>query len=296
MNNSFKSVLITGANGFLGSHLVKCFLNLNYKVIILIRTSSNLFRIKDCINSLIVYNIDKEKLSDIFNETKPDLVIHTACNHGKNNTLKIDVIKTNLVFGLDVYEQSCLNETSFFINIDTALPRTINNYSLSKAQFKEWLKLDSSIKVANIRIDLIYGANDNENTFLTWLINSMKSNSNQKIKLTSGIQKRDFIYISDVVDAIKLIVKKVNVLDHYSEIDLTTGQFIMVKDFIEKITSMLESKSQITVKKRISFDEIPYRNNEIMKPHLNDAFIRSLGWKPKVSHEKGILKTLKEFK
>ena len=296
MDKSIKSVLITGATGFLGSHLTKCFLNLNYRVIILIRSSSNLFRIKDYTPIPIIYNIDKEELSDIFHNEKPDIVIHSACNYGKENTPLIDVIKTNLVFGLDVFEQACLNKTNFFINIDTSLPKTINNYSLSKAQFKEWLKLDSRIKISNIRIDLIYGANDNQNTFLSKLINSMKSNSKQKIKLTSGLQKRDFIYVTDVVDAIKIIVKKEHLLDHYSEIDITTGRFVMVKDFIEKIISKLESKSQILIKKRLGFGEISYRNDEIMEPSLSGSFIKAFGWTPKVTHEEGILKILEQYK
>jgi len=188
------------------------------------------------------------------------------------------------------------NNKYFKLNFPHSLPKTINNYSLSKAQFKEWLKLDSRIKISNIRIDLIYGANDNQNTFLSKLINSMKSNSKQKIKLTSGLQKRDFIYVTDVVDAIKIIVKKEHLLDHYSEIDITTGRFVMVKDFIEKIISKLESKSQILIKKRLGFGEISYRNDEIMEPSLSGSFIKAFGWTPKVTHEEGILKILEQYK
>lgn len=55
-------------------------------------------------------------------------------------------------------------------------------------------------KMINIKIEHMYGALDDENKFIYWLINKLKQNV-EKIDLTSGVQKRDFIYIDDIVSA-----------------------------------------------------------------------------------------------
>jgi len=52
-----------------------------------------------------------------------------------------------------------------------------------------------------MKIEHIYGPKDDNNKFVTWLINEFLSHK-QEIKLTKGGQKRDFIYVEDIAEII----------------------------------------------------------------------------------------------
>jgi nucleoside-diphosphate-sugar epimerase len=74
-----QKVLLTGATGFLGSHLVRALLAEKYELIILKRSFSDISRIEGVINEADVYDIDRCPLEQQFKEHKKiDFVIHTA--------------------------------------------------------------------------------------------------------------------------------------------------------------------------------------------------------------------------
>ncbi len=74
--------------------------------------------------------------------------------------------------------------------------------------FVEWLKYFSDrIKVVNLKLEHMYGPKDDDSKFVTWITNQMLNNISS-IDLTEGTQKRDFIYIDDVVDAYMLMLEK----------------------------------------------------------------------------------------
>ena len=59
-------ILISGINGFLGSHLARKLLKLGYKVVGLKRSSSNLHRISDIVDKVKIYDIDIVGLEEPF--------------------------------------------------------------------------------------------------------------------------------------------------------------------------------------------------------------------------------------
>lgn len=62
-----KTVLVSGATGFLGSHLVKTFLANGYNVIALKRKGSNLHKIEQYMDSIIIYDIESyNSINNIF--------------------------------------------------------------------------------------------------------------------------------------------------------------------------------------------------------------------------------------
>ena len=188
MSKSF--ILLTGGTGFLGSHQIEAFIKKSYKVILLIRKSSNLSRIKNLLNNLIIINIDSEPLKDIFKKYKINYVVHLACNYGKNNKSKKELTQSNIIFGQDLCKNAILNNVRFFINIDTMLPENLNNYSSSKKIFSNWLKLQSNqIKIVNLKVDYIFGPKNNKDSFVNLLIYKFINNVNE-VRLTSGLQKK----------------------------------------------------------------------------------------------------------
>ncbi|WP_304546531.1 NAD-dependent epimerase/dehydratase family protein [Sulfurimonas microaerophilic] len=281
------TVLLTGSTGFLGSYLLKYFVNAGYKVIALKRTTSDTYRIDKYLDRVTTYNVDTINVNMIFNKHQIDIVINTVTNYGRKDTNISSIIDTNLMFGLKVLEASIDARVRAFINTDTLLERNINTYSLSKAQLVDWMQFlsNKNTKIINVKIEHMYGPLDDENKFIYWLINQLKQNIDQ-IDLTSGIQKRDFIYIEDIVSAYNTIIENIEKLSNYEEFELGAGESIEVKTFIEKIYSELSNKQSLSTK--LNFGAIAYRENENMNMIANIEKLKQLGWAPKTSIENGI--------
>ena len=289
-----KTILLTGATGFLGSHLLESFISKKFNVIILKRSTSSTLRISHLFNKISFYDVDLlSSLDNIFVQNKVDIIVHTACSYARNNENLIEIINTNLLFGINLMELAIKFKVKTFINTGSLLPRDVNSYSLSKAQLSDWLKISSSkIQVINLKIEHMYGPKDDNKKFLPWLIDQML-NGTEKINLTSGIQKRDFIYIDDVVAAYNLIINKSEKLENWNEFDIGTGSFVSVKDFVVQIAKELENKHNIKIIPRLNFGIINYRESDIMIPELNNSRLLNLGWVPKISLKEGIKKVLK---
>lgn len=291
-----KKILLTGATGFLGSHLLESFVSQGFDVAVLKRSTSDLWRISQLLYKVRIYNIDKIKLKAIFEEFKPEIIVHTACSYGRENESIIDVVNTNLIFGLQLLEESLKNNVKTFINTDSLLPRNINDYSLSKAQFTDWLqKRSDQIQVVNFKIEHMYGVKDDDKKFIPWLIHKMIF-SDEEINLTSGIQKRDFIYVTDVSNAYNLIIQKCESLPFWNEFEIGTNTFTEVKKIVLIIAKLLEKKYNKTIVPRLNFGSIPYRKEEIMIPQLDNTKLIEQGWEQKVAVEEGVNKIIKEYK
>ncbi|EAJ0637158.1 NAD(P)-dependent oxidoreductase, partial [Campylobacter jejuni] len=99
-----KCILVTGINGFLGSYLAKRLSN-EYQVIGLKRSSSNCIRIKG-LKNLIVYDIDRIAIKDIFNKHCFKAIFHTATCYGRKNEPLSVIVKANLLLGLELIENA----------------------------------------------------------------------------------------------------------------------------------------------------------------------------------------------
>ncbi|RBQ32729.1 epimerase [Arcobacter sp. FW59] len=289
------TILLTGVTGFLGSYILKSFVNSGYEIIALKRTTSNTYRIDNYLKKVTLYDIDKVTLEDIFKNHKINIVINTVTNYGRIDNKILSILDTNLIFGLKLLEESVNANAKAFINTDTLLERNINAYALSKSQLVDWMKFlsNKNTKMINIKVEHMYGSLDDENKFIYWLINKLKQNV-EKIDLTSGVQKRDFIYIDDVVSAYKTIIENIESYSDYEEFELGSGNSIEVKKFVKQIVKELKLKQEINTK--LNFGAVSYRDNENMEMKADIQKLTNLGWKAKVSIEDGIKKILKEKK
>lgn len=279
-------ILISGINGFLGSHLARKLLKLGYKVVGLKRSSSNLHRISDIVDKVKIYDIDIVGLEEPFANQKIDVVINTVTNYGRKKESVYEIVNTNLLFSLR------LLEISTFFNTDTLLYKYLNSYSLSKKQFVEWLKVFShKIKVVNLRLEHMYGVGDDKTKFVSWIIESLLKNKDC-INLTKGEQKRDFIYIDDIVNAYIIMLQNFSNFEAFTEFDVGTGEQISVRNFVETIYGKILTKKSI--KTALNFGALPYREGEFMDIIEDVKPLYDLGWKPQVSIEEGISKILKE--
>lgn len=288
-----KTILLTGATGFLGSHLLEALLEKNYNVLVLKRGSSNTWRINHLVGRFKSYDIDKVPLEKPFKENKIDIVIHTAINYGRTGERISDMVEANLVFPLKLLEVATSFNTNTFFNTDTLLYKYLNPYTLSKNHFAEWLKVFSDkIKVINFRIEHMYGEKDSDNKFVIWLINEFL-HEKEEVSLTKGEQKRDFIYISDVVNAYLKILENLEKLNSFNNIDIGTGKFYTIKDFVIKTKEAVEKVSGKKVKTSLNFGAIPYRKGELMEVEEDISMLVALGWNPKTDLSDGLSKVVK---
>lgn len=291
------SVLLTGPNGFLGSHILEALLLNGYGVTILKRTKSDLWRIQSLIHKVRSYDVDTHGIEIAFSENKFDFVIHTACNYGRNQTSSSKIVETNILLGIKLVESCIKFDVKAFISTDTFFNNKQFNqnylraYTLSKKQFEEWLiEISNKIKIINLNLHHMYGPKDDSSKFIPWVINQLKENADE-IKLSSGLQKRDFIYVTDVVSAYLIILEKNFLFGNYTKLDVGTGQIQNLKFFLEKLDSIFKRKNPSNNTKLV-FGAIPEREEEINQIKIDISNLLNLGWKPKVSIETAINKII----
>jgi CDP-paratose synthetase len=288
---SNKNILLTGATGFLGSHLLRSFLHKGWSVSIIKRSFSNTQRIQDLLPRVATLDIDTEPLESIFEQCGPfDAVVHTATSFGRNNETAGQVMAANLVFPLKLLETATFFNTTTFFNTATILYAYLNSYALSKRQFEEWGKVFSNqekIGFVNLKLEHMYGPGDDASKFTTFIFESLKNNVPQ-IELTPGEQKRDFIYIDDVVAAYVILLEKQVKDAVFSEYEIGSGKAVSIRKFVEIVKEIAGSKTKLL------FGAREYREHEIMFSQAGIKKLQETGWQPKVSLDQGILKSLQE--
>ncbi|WP_315060718.1 NAD(P)-dependent oxidoreductase [Capnocytophaga leadbetteri] len=281
-------VLLTGATGFLGSHLLKALVSKGYEVVVLKRSTSDMWRLKGFENAFKSYDIDRVPLQTAFEEQPIDTVIHTACVYGRKGESIQKILETNLMFGIELLNTAINFNTRIFFNTGTLLDRQINAYALSKNQFEEWLQVASDkIQVINLKLEHMFGEQDGNDKFTTWILNELKREK-PTIPLTAGTQKRDFIYIDDVVSAYLTCLEQATQLKAFNDIEVGTGVLTPVKTFVTLVKSTLEKLKGSPIESQLNFGALPYREGEIMEPQVDNSVLCSLGWQPKRSLEENI--------
>ena len=283
-----KTILLTGATGFLGSNIIKKLITENYDVIVLKRSFSNTYRIDDISDYIKSYNIDRVDMDDIFAENKIDIIIHCATNYGRRDIKPLSLMQANLTMPLQLLELGKETRVSCFINTDTILDKRVSYYSLSKNQFREWLELYAKEMICcNVALEHFYGPYDDNTKFVSYIIDSILNNA-KKIDLTEGNQERDFIYIDDVVHAFITIIKNIEKLKKgFLKYEIGTGKSVKLKNFVKLVKSIAQNKDT-----KLNFGAIPYRENEIMNSKADITEICKLKWKPRFTLEEGLRRTI----
>jgi nucleoside-diphosphate-sugar epimerase len=296
MQNYNSTILLTGATGFLGSSILRKLVALDYSVIIIKRSNSNISRIKDIIElkKIKICNVDNEDLKLIFGENKINCIIHSATEYGRGDTENATVFESNVIFPMKLMELAIKHGVGCFINTDSYFNKSripysgLFNYSLSKRTFLVWLKTFSKqIKIINITLEHLYGPNDSNTKFMEYVIQEIGVKKVAQIDLTQGLQMRDFVFIDDVVDAYLLLVEHGLTQNFaYQNYEIGTG----VSSEISKVVLLIKEISKSgTI---LSLGKLPYRSGEIMDSKANISKMRSLGWFPKYDLEQGITKIL----
>ncbi|TBN06513.1 NAD(P)-dependent oxidoreductase [Hyunsoonleella flava] len=289
-----QSLFITGADGFLGHHLVLQ-LAKTYNVIGLVRSPKNLKRLKVGEITLCSTN---EPLDEVFEQYQPIGIVHTATKYGRTGESVPSLLDVNVDLPIHLLELSQKYNAKIFINIGSFITQGkgynyLQDYALSKKQCSQWLKLIANkadtCKVIDFTLYHPYGPRDAESKFVSSMVKAIKGKT-PFIDLTPGEQKRDFIYVGDVVTAIELALKKyADLKAPYTQTDLGTGSSCSLRYFVETLKAVSGNEET-----DLRFGNLPYRENEIMEAKANPDLLNIWGWKPIYTLDEGLLLTLEQ--
>lgn len=288
------TILITGINGFLGSYLARN-LTKKFTVIGIENNVINLQRIEDL--QLKVYDSEKN-LNEIFTKHDINYIIHAATVYKRNSDIpNQSIIETNILLPIKLLELAkdyqCFR---LFINIDSFFAKSgfrqsyLQEYTMSKRQVLTWLKLMSvDTYVINMQLEHIYGEGDSKSKFIPSII--LKLFNSDKILLTKGDQRRDFVYIEDVYRAFLTIIQDTKERRAgFENIEVGMGHSISIKDVVLMLKSLTGSNSELI------FGALEDDPNKIEDSFANTKILSDLGWYPLFSRIEGFTAVIESLK
>jgi nucleoside-diphosphate-sugar epimerase len=286
------NLIITGASGFLGSELALHFLNEGHRVGLLLRATSKLTRLQGREEEFYLRRCGSDQdIREFLRDFKPDVVIHTACAYGRKDEDLVAVSDANYRLGVVILQALlCLEKPVTFMNSGTVLEKNVSLYSLTKLQFADVGRFIASqsadkLQFFNLLLQHMYGPGDEPSKFPTHVLRVCQRNE-PSLKLTAGEQKRDFIYIDDVVSAYAVLLKKRRKLANVVDIELGSGVASSVREFVQTVHRITASETELL------FGSLPYRANEPMYLQADISYLNSLGWHPRFDLESGLLRIL----
>ncbi|ECW2114061.1 CDP-paratose synthase [Salmonella enterica] len=263
-------ILIMGAFGFLGSRLTSYFES-RHTVIGLARKRNN----EATINN-IIYTTENNWIEKIV-EFEPNIIINSIACYGRHNEPATALIESNILMPIRVLE-SISSLDAVFINCGTSLPPNTSLYAYTKQKANE---LAAAIidkvcgKYIELKLEHFYGAFDGDDKFTSMVIR--RCLSNQPVKLTSGLQQRDFLYIKDLLTAFDCIINNVNNFPKFHSIEVGSGKAISIREYVETVKNITKSNSII------EFGVVKERANELMYSCADIAELEKIGWKREFS-------------
>ena len=289
------NIFLTGSTGFLGLALAEKLIEQGHQVFGLVRANSSVEK-KNKLKNLGATLISSDSYIDTLSLYEIDCVVHTATNYGRNNPILSEIFESNLILPLQILKDIAKTGKNItFINTDSSFNKDnyiyspLIDYSLSKKSLLDWLiYFSNQLPIVNMRIELMYGPNDGVDRFISSIIKKLLDPQTQKINLSPGLQIRDFIYISDVVDAFSLLIENVTGerQHNFIEYQIGTGVGITIKDLVQQIATISESKAELI------FGALNYRQNEIMSSVSDKSFQYEFNWEHKISVAEGLSKII----
>lgn len=290
-------ILITGATGFVGKNFIKFILKKEKKIEI-ITVNRNINKAKNFFKDERVINIDLNEadIEKIIFDLKPSIVIHLAAyltSNRDNKDLK-KLINSNIEFPTKLLNSFKKGELEYFFNFGTFAEyskgiKEINNaylYSATKTAFKSILDFYSEtleFKYFNLIPYSIYGGEDSQKKVMDYIIDSL--NSSQKIKMSSGEQILDFIYIDDICEYIYRIIKNKEKIPNKEELFLGTGVGTNIKE-LSKIIENIYKKTA-----NIEWNALKERENTIKFAIASiSKNLLYLDWSPRINLNQGVNK------
>lgn len=303
---SDKRILITGASGFIGSHLLRILVSMDRNVHIIVR-SSNFWRIRDVIHETHVHFVDltdHKRLCRVISDIKPHIVYHLAAygvNYNQKDTQTLFKVNVSATMSLlealskcDVHKLivcgSCFEygDISGIITQKTP-PDPVSIYGASKTvevMVTKIIAKISGIPYVVCRPFGVYGPYEPPDRIIPYTFISIIDG--KPLKYTGGKQIRDYTYVGDVASA---LVKAAGVKEKSLEVNICSNEPIRLKKLVSTAMKIAGSRQ------KAEWGAIPYRADESRSlVGDNSATKKFLHWEPSVPLEEGLEKTYRWFK
>jgi nucleoside-diphosphate-sugar epimerase len=301
-----KKVLLTGASGFLGSHLAEELLHQGFSVVALKRNASNIWRCCDFSDRIKWVNCDNiSDAESLIVESKPEILIHTAWSGVKasdrDNLIEQEKNLSFLVSLLEISKKAGINKIialgtqaeygTFEGIVDETYPCNPNSaYGAAKLCSSVLLKTFSeqnNIDWFWIRIFSVFGPKEDKNWLIPATINNLLDKKGMELTLCD--QKYDYLYTKDFVLGILSIIKFNN--NQSGIYNMSSGKSIKLKDMLTFLENRLSPN-----KKLLKIGALPYRPNQVMHMQGNsDRFFNSFNFRPIHSTFEGLEETIKYY-
>ena len=305
-----KRSLITGAAGFIGSHLADCLLAEGHEVIgmdnFITGDRDNLAHIEDARFTLVEHNVTEEIRID----GPLDYILHFASPASPIDylelpiqTLKVGSLGTHKTLGLakaknatyllastsEVYGDPLVHpqKEDYWGNVNPIGPRGV--YDEAK-RFAEAMSVayrryhDVDVKI--VRIFNTYGPRMRvrDGRAIPAFISQALTNEPMTV-FGKGDQTRSFCYVNDLVDGLCRLLFS----EHPGPVNIGNPSEMTILELAEKIRTMTGSKSTIDYK------PLPEDDPKVRQPDIELA-CKLLGWTPQVSLEDGLETTIEYFR
>lgn len=298
-------ILLTGAAGFIGSHTMRALLARGDEVLGIDNfndyydPSIKKKNIEDFSDSVMREDIlNKEKTNRIFSDFKPDILLHLAARAGvrpsienpelyhrvnvegtvnlleaakKNGTGRVVFASSSSVYGNQSKTPFSEEDlTEFPISPYAVTKRTAENicYTYSKVH---------GIKATCLRFFTVYGPSGRPD-MAPYLFTKAVDEGLAINKFGSGLSKRDYTYIDDIVSGILSACDK---SFDYEIINLGNNKPVELNYFISLVEKLLGKKAIV--------NELPVQSGDVDITYANiEKAQRLLGYKPKTTIEEGM--------
>ena len=306
-----RRVLVTGATGFIGSHLVRRLLGEGSEIHIFLRNDVRCFRISDVMPRLITWRGDlinfQEVLSCIRN-SRPHFIYHLAAYRDVERHLDLidAMIETNIRGTANLLKAvldekiaiECLINTGTceeygdgpvpFSEKQKEMP--VSPYSATKVAttyLSQMVFKTTGLPIITLRPFLTYGPYQDTNMFIPSLIYHCLTG--QHFLMTEGNQTRDFNYIDDIVEGFLLAAVSSKAIGEI--INIGSAIEYTITDVAEKIVEITQAPTRLlkgALRKRPGEAPHFFCNNEKARILLN--------WEPKMTLDEGLKKTVSWYK
>jgi nucleoside-diphosphate-sugar epimerase len=300
---SGKKALVTGAAGFIGSHLTRNLVDSGCETIALLRPTSDLWRIKDIAGHIEtvhgdISHLDQEKL--LAQLSGIDYVIHLGAA-GIDQVADItSVVETNVMGTLGMLQLARSLDVERFVYCGSAFEygdgSMITEDSLPTDPISEYAASKSGgyllantfhgrygLPVTTVRPFQVYGPTESPNRLVPTTI--ARSLAGADIELSGGEQTRDFVYVEDVADAIVAACTSTEAVGR--TFNVCRGEEVSIKDAVSTIVELCGGKATPL------FGALPYRDTEIWALSGDPSQAKeALGWTSKTSLKDGLIQTI----